>query len=61
MASTETKTVKNVSVDSGSSTVLILLDFLPPIQELRHLLIYVGIRNSIAKFDVNYGFSLYIP
>ena len=40
--------------------VLILLDCFPPIQELHHWLIFVGIRVSIDKFDVNDGFSLFI-
>ena len=41
-------------------TMLTLLDFHPPIQERRHWLKYIGIRISVANFDVNYGFSLSI-
>ena len=42
-------------------TVLILLDFLSPSQDLRHWLKYVGIRIIVTKFGVNDGFSLLIP
>ena len=42
-------------------TVLILIDCLPPIHEYCHWLIFLGIRISIAKFDVNYGFIRSIP
>ena len=41
-------------------TMLILIDFLPPIQERRHWFKYVGIRVIIAKFDANDGFSLLV-
>ena len=34
-------------------TVLILIDFLLPIQELRHCLKYVGLCVSVEEFDVN--------
>ena len=42
-------------------TMLILLDYLQPIQELRHWLKFLGIRISVTNFDVNDGFSLLIP
>ena len=42
-------------------TVLVLLDCFPPSQERRHWLIFLGIRISISKFDINDGFSLSIP
>ena len=42
-------------------TVIIIIDFLPPIQERRHLLKSVGIRISVAKFEINDGVSLSVP
>ena len=42
-------------------TVHILLFLLQTIQELIHLLILVGIRARIPKFDVNDGASLDFP
>ena len=39
-------------------TVLILLYFLPPIQEHCHWLKLVGIRISVVKVDVDYGMSM---
>ena len=39
-------------------TMLILIFFLPTIQELNHSLKPVGIRNMAAKFDVNYEVSM---
>ena len=42
-------------------TVLFLIDSFPPIQERYQWLLLVGIRISIAKFDVNYVFNLPIP
>ena len=42
-------------------TVLIFLDSFPPSQELRHWLVFIGIRVGITKVDVNYGISLSIP
>ena len=39
--------------------MIIHLHFLPPIQERYHWLKPVGIRVSIAKFDVDYGVGMY--
>ena len=41
--------------------LLILIDFLPTIQECSHWLILLEIRVSVTKSDVNNGFSLLIP
>ena len=42
-------------------TALILISCFPPSQERHHWLIFVGICISVAKFDANDGFILYIP
>ena len=42
-------------------TVVIFLDSLPTIQEGHHWLIFVVIRISVAKFDINDGISLPTP
>ena len=42
-------------------TVLIHIDFLPPIQECHHWFKPVGIRVSSAKFDVDYEFCISVP
>ena len=42
-------------------TMLILLYFILPSKERRHWLKYVGIRISVAKFDVNGGVSQLVP
>ena len=42
-------------------TVLIFLDSFQPIQDCLHWLIFVGIRVSVNRFDVNDGTSLSIP
>ena len=42
-------------------TVLILLGFLPSIQEHIHWLRYVGICISVVDFDVDDGISLLVP
>ena len=42
-------------------TMLILLRFLPPIQECYHWIKPVVIRVSVANFDVNYGVVLSVP
>ena len=42
-------------------TVLTLIGFLPPIQELHHWLKYLGLHISVTKFGVNDGFNLLIP
>ena len=41
-------------------TVIILLDFLPPIHERRHWIKSVGIRVSVTEFDVMDDLSLSI-
>ena len=42
-------------------TMLVLLSFLPPRQELIHWLKPLDICISISKFDVDDGVSLYVP
>ena len=42
-------------------TVVILLDFLPQIQEHLHWIKFVGVCIIVADFDVNDGVSLSIP
>ena len=42
-------------------TVLILIDFLPLIQERRDWLKYAGIRVSVVKFDIDNGVILSVP
>ena len=42
-------------------TVLILLDYLPPSQDFRHWIIFVGILVSVAEFDVDDHLILSIP
>ena len=41
-------------------TMIIRLHFIPPFQERYHWLKHVGIHISVAKFDVDYGVSMYI-
>ena len=42
-------------------TVIIILLFLPPIQEHYNWIKPVGIRPSVADFDVDYGAGLSFP
>ena len=42
-------------------TVLIILYFIPPRQERYHWIKPVGIRVSVAEFDVNYFIGLSVP
>ena len=42
-------------------TVLILLDFIPPIQDRYHWLKPVGICISVTNFDVDYDVGLSVP
>ena len=42
-------------------TMLILIDFIPYIQERCHWIKYVGVHVSVTKFDVNDGISMSIP
>ena len=42
-------------------TVLVFLESYPPRQERCHCCILLGIYVSVAKFDANYGFDLFIP
>ena len=60
MPSIERTNRKNLLIISVL-TVLVLLDFSPPIHDLRHWLIFLGTHVSVAKFDANYGVSLSIP
>ena len=41
--------------------VLIIVNFIPLIQKRCHLLEYIGVTVSIAKFDVDDGISLSVP
>ena len=41
--------------------VLILLGFLPPIQERCHWIKSLGVRIIVAKFDVDDGIILLVP
>ena len=42
-------------------TVIILLRFIPPIQELFHWIKPVGMCVSISKFGVDYDIGMYVP
>ena len=42
-------------------TVLILIDFLPPIQERCHVLKYVGIHIRVNEFNVDDDISMSVP
>ena len=61
MPPTERKTEKMFPLLVEMITVLILLDFIPPIQELCHWLKYLGFCISVAKFDVDDGVSQSAP
>ena len=41
--------------------IIILIDFLPPIQERCHWIKYVGVCVSVEKFDVDDSVSLSVP
>ena len=43
------------------STMLILPHFIPPGQETIHCIKHVGIRVSVANFDVDQGVGLSVP
>ena len=42
-------------------TSIILLDFIPPRQDICHWLKYLGVHISAADFDVDDGISISVP
>ena len=55
------QTERKFSFDCGSSYHACPYPFLPTSQEIIHWLKPVGVRVSVANFDVNYGISPFFP
>ena len=61
MPSTEITNGENFMLIVEFLTVLILISFIPHIQERCHWLKPVGIRISFANFDVDCGIGMSVP